>query len=567
MLTTVAIMFGVITKLLLGGQSNGLFYRFSFINLALIFIVVLEFFNAKFEFIQKEANYMKLYSILFYSYIFVYLLVFVWWCVACFTKYLDGLKAFPIAEGFMVMTLVLFAVMLVGVAITILIYKKGLVGKKYLNIFASVALGITLISNIVSIGTGLGDKTTFNNLQYHTTMLDNNSKIKIYNSNFIDKNVNSLNLGVKTGSFFYSLVSNETVQSYKTLGYSISSVHADSWLGNIVSDSLMGYRYVLAYEEMNRPYLKLVSMEEDFYVYENTLATTGAVFLPEGFEYNANASVFENLTALKNAFGIEGELVKDVVISSEEIIEFDQNFASFITKYTYTSNADQILYINKNVITLQREGNEEFNAYFDNLLKSENIYYIESFVDAGSIRDLMFVEAGKTVEFYVCNVETGLINEAVEFKTIDYNVAKNICESLQARSAKINYTKDGYEVSFVEGQTGKLLVLCPDIAGMNYKLNDSSIDAIHEFGYFSVFEIADSTSKITATYRFAEGKWWIVVTFLMIALIVLVSVLYKKTQFKFMEKATQIGFYVANCCILVVFFLFGIILTIFRSLL
>jgi hypothetical protein len=102
---------------------------------------------------------------------------------------------------------------------------------------------------------------------------------------------------------------------------------------------------------------------------------------------------------------------------------------------------------------------------------------------------------------------------------------------------------------------------------MKYKINGKTVDADHEFGCFASFDIDESARVIKATYLYPYTALWIVVFILAVALIVLIVLLYKKTGFKFLEKIINPAFIVVNCCILVVFVGFGVILTIFKIIL
>lgn len=564
-LTTVTILCGGITRLLCGLQYNGFHFRFYFINEVILFLISLEFFNAKYEIktAEKPCEF-KLYKILYFVFLFMAGFCLLWWVILSASKFGIGLKSIVPEKSISTAVAILFAVVLFGLVFSMFAARKGLITKKLAKVFLVFAVVSTMITSVLSVGFYMGSEVQVYQLKKLTQNLDENGKLKIVSGNLYDSS-NAVSLGIRNNSYFSSLVSHKTLDSNANMGYYTSKVAVLSHHGNLIYDSLMGYKYVLSYEELNRPYLKLISSNEEMKLYENTLATTAAVFIDESFDYSENLSPSENLVNLQAAMSVEGELFKNLTVSKTEVEEFDEGYAKYITKYSITAETDGIVYINQDIMTLNKDQNKGFTKYFDDLLGENSKYYFVEKLPSDKIKtDLMFVSAGETVEFYICSLDDeAASSDLVSFEFMDYQVAKTVCEKLQANSCELKYTKKGYEV-VTNGKVGRLVVMSTDIDNMKYFANNEEVEVGHEIGYFVSVNISENTETFVAKYNNKPAKIWIVVVLIMAGLIAAISTVYKKTRFKFLEKILPMTVFVANCCILLVFVLFGIFLTIFR---
>ena len=257
----------------------------------------------------------------------------------------------------------------------------------------------------------------------------------------------------------------------------------------------------------------------------------------------------------------------ETVDIEKESIEIDKRYGKFVTKYTFEATYNTLLQINKKMLTLDRKDNKQLIEYFDKLIESENVFYVEQ-SSAYADSEMFYLSAGESIEFYVAGVgnKSDLTDESIRFTALNYDVAVDVCEKLQERQVKIDYTKDGYRLEH-NGMAGKLVAFNVDIDGMNYKVDGKNVESGHEFGYFVCFEVDENTKLIVAKYQFPHTVSWILITVLGIAFIVIVLLLHKKNKFKFMEKTIYYAFIVVNCCILLFFVGFGGFLTIFRILL
>lgn len=562
---TAILLFGECTYLIAGVDFNGFYYRFYFINQIILYIVALEFFNAKYTLESKEKNEFKLYKILHYVFVFVLVFCLIWWFVLTLTKQSLDLKSVYPEKGVGIMLMLIFGVIFVGFAFDFIVCKKGLIDKKLLKQFSYLALAVTFATSFFSLALRLGGGITMYEVRPHTQVLDENTKLKLYSPHF-SYNINEPRLGVRTNAIFSSLTSDKTLVSQKNLGYYVSDVTTSTQHGNLVSDALTANKYYISFEELDRPYLKLVSSENHLYLYENTLATSGAVFIDEEFSFDSNLTKLENLTNLKNVLGVSGDLVIIPEMTSEEFIGFDLDYANFITKYSYTATEDGILYINKNIINYNESYNKAYDSYFYDLLNGGLMYSVETFIVDDVYSDMMFVKAGETIEFYVTGLGDSAprTDESIKFQFMNYSVAEEMITKLQSTQAKLDYTKDGYKITLNNNSSGRLVVFNADINGMNYKIDNVEVEANHEFGYFVTFDVAEGSTVIEAEYRFPASKIWIILTVVAVVLIVVILILYKKTEFKFMQKIIRYAFVVVNCGIMVVFVFFGMILTIFR---
>lgn len=563
-LSVLIVLFGVSGDLLCGGFCNGLYYRFGFIFTVIISIITLEFFTANFEIKTKEYTKLSLYNVIYGSLIFILLFSFLWWCVLCFSKFGIGFKSIYGNDGFDKATLFLFGIMIIVFLLILLMTKRGLLSKKIYNAMISFIMIFTLAVSFVSVGISAYSKHEHNDLKKITYKLDCNSRIKTADENLTGMHLNSLDLNVRNISYFSSLIPSTTVDSYKSLGYSYSPVVViGSKSGNIITDSLMGVKYFVCYKERNVPYLKFVEKNGDYILYENTLASTGAIVFDENFSYDSGLNYLENFVKIKEMFGVSGELYANVSPKSERI-ETDDRYENIVVKHTYTAETDGILYINKGIYTFDKEQNKKAIEYLSEYVDVEKMYLFDE-KSQDVLNELMYIKSGETVEFYTIEPAEEY-SENRDFKFIDYSVAEEVCKKLQERSAKLEFSKDGYKVN-LNGLSGKLVVFNPDIDGMFYQIDGKEVEASHAFGGFSMFDVDENTKVLKAKYDSKIGIIWIFVIMISLLVSLLILALYKKTKFKPLEKIIEWVFFVANCCILLVFVGFGIFLTIFRTIL
>ena len=551
--------------LLCGGVYNGFAQRFYFFNDIIIFLVVLELLNSQMVVEQKKENPMTLYKILHIAVCSIYVLCLVWWVVISFTKFGIGIKR-PLIEGdIQIVILIIFAIMLVACVLIYLTFKFGLITKKCFNVTVVFMLISTLFVNFISMATNTYASTSFNDVKTMTANLNENSKFRTHRTLFQDYALNSTSMGLKTGSYFSSLLPANVTKSHLRVGYkgTVTAVNSDP--GNIVSDALYGYEYIFSGEKFDRPYLEYIAEKDGVYLYKNTFATTGAVFIDDDFAFDENLGLFENLENLKTAVGVSGTLSEDVVPEKVDVSDIDKLYSKFIHKYTYTATKKGILYVNESVPVVD---NEDYLKYYNQKFEDKEYYFIEGGLRY-SYSDLKMIEAGETVEFYIVAVSDYITEDDknMKFKFVDYEVAENLCTELQNRQAKIEYNKDGYKILLDGDEQGRLLVFQNNFDGMHYTADGVKISAGNEFGYFATFDVEFGTKLIEAEYRYSGGKLWLAVSLVLILLIVVIAVVYKKTQFKFIQKPMRIAFFVVSCCILFVFVIMALILTFYKNLL
>ena len=420
-----------------------------------------------------------------------------------------------------------------------------------------------MTTSVLSFAFSLGLPINVYNVKKYTQNLNPNYKIKAVSTSLSDV-MNSSSITVRNNSYFSSLISKEVTVSQENLGYYTTSVAALSESSNLVADSLMGYKYYLSSKQINRPYLKLVDGKDNVYVYENTLSTTGAVFVDKNYSYDDKLNSFENLEKLKNTLNVSGKLFDEIEFNAELIEDFDKNYSASVIKYSYTATANSVIYINQEMIDLENETNKEHKMYFEKRFNDEKYFVVGEFAKTDIYNDLLYLENGETVQFYICATDIKKEDlSKIKFKVLNYDIAEQVCLKLQDSQAEITYLKDGYIVD-VDNKQGRLVVFAPNLKDMSYMVDNVEINADNEFGYFASFDVAEGSKQIVAKYSFSASKLWIIISIVCLVLVVLIAILYHKTKFKFLEKIMRMTFIVASLVILLIFGVFGIILTFFR---
>ena len=156
----------------------------------------------------------------------------------------------------------------------------------------------------------------------------------------------------------------------------------------------------------------------------------------------------------------------------------------------------------------------------------------------------------------------------VKFSFINYETAKNLCLKMQENSLKISNTKKGYVISGEVSLNGNLFISKITNKNLVLKSNDKNIEQQNIFYEFSSIKVQSGTVKVEASYSsMSQSLLWIAVALIGIVFASLIIVLQKTNRLTVLQTAIYHGFRVLNYSILLIFYIFGIILSVFVILL
>ena len=294
-------------RLLCGAGYLGFSGRFYFLNEVLLFILLLNFFNK--HNLQSETE-QKPSRVFLFLYIFVAaLVVFFLTSIYAFNgKFISSTIKNPyMNKKLFILVLSVFVILLLLFSVCMIIKKQRLLSGKMIRGCIYVLLLISLSVSYLNFGSFLyGSKNS--EIQYLIETEGLEGKFSVVGE--LNSYLNLYGKNLRTNQSFSSLNSAQNA-CYENLGYSAVTSHISDSCGTIISDSLCGKKYYVAQKDLQRPYLKLIKSQGNFAIYENLLATTGAIVFDKDFEFDWD---------LKNASGLEK--FKNMLDISQNLISF-----------------------------------------------------------------------------------------------------------------------------------------------------------------------------------------------------------------------------------------------------
>lgn len=355
---------------------------------------------------------------------------------------------------------------------------------------------------------------------------------------------------VRYNSAFSSLISKETIKTFEYFGYETGSTHVRNDGGTLLADSILGLSHYISKTELNRPYLELISKNNGYYLYNNKLTTSSAFVINSEFEFDNLKTIYENLDALKEYFGISGTLFEEVNVS-KEIIKDDKTYDDYdVIEINYTATEDGILYLNKN-----------FGIENTKTASGEKIEYFLG--DRNFNSDLGFLRAGENLKFCVFiekqKAEEELENLKCNF--LNYETTVKLIEKLQENQAEFEYTKDGYIVKGDFQANDNLYVMVPDIDGLNYELNSNKINAENVFGSMVKISLNTENNVLIVRYKYPHLIKWLEFAIIAVLLIAMVLLIHHFTHFKHLQTFISLMMKYLVIAILVVVYACGILIS------
>lgn len=533
-------------------RYQGFYCRFYFLNEALVFFLALKLIDGNIVEIKdgKSEPIYKMLFVLFVSLIVVIALIL----DVCAFGYIGANVKSPISDKNQSTTLysIFFVMILFVFAFVYFLNKFKLVSKKMVKLALPVLLIVTLSINFLNFasdgGTSDEDRKGVQNLIYSSGITGGSFKNVGLATKF--QLLNYINSSIRKSSAFSSLLTSSAIDSFGYLTYYTGSTCYDDVCGNLISDSLMGIKYYVASEELDRPYLELVKENNGYYLYKNTLSGSGAIALSPDFSFDKDADFYQNMEKLESYFGIEGTLFSDVEVNEIEITDEEKllDDIGYCKKYEYTATEDGILYV---------------SCLYSRLVgDSEVIKDIPGFVVSAYrgnyIEEMAYLKAGETYTFYF----KSKTEKEVSYKFLNYETASKLCEKIVSSSLEYNYEKDGYSVSGNLENDSTIYVFTPSLKGYTYELNGEKINNSLFFYGFDSFTASSGEVQLTAKYSYPYTKTWLLAFIVSAILIVGILLLYHFTKFKHIQKIIGYAMIAVLGIILLVFYAGGMVISI-----
>ena len=366
--------------------------------------------------------------------------------------------------------------------------------------------------------------------QIDTSILEDGYKLKdreaLYNHNF------GYITSYPTLSTWIHISSEQQFQAYNMLGYNSSSTILFSSGGTMMTDVLLGNKYVLSREQLNSSYYTLL---DTFNFVDESSKEEGEINLYElNFEmhpaYAVNSDLSQVLSEWETWFDAQNLLFKEFYGSQENVIEtFDASMV--ITPFELT---DEEIEQNPDAISkgyvIELQVPTDKNIYLASTISSglnatindldRTIYY--------GLTDLGFNETGR-IEIVVEDLEENLteqnILDAFSFGAFDaelfasehaeFATNNSIDLRLNGVSIQLQYNNtEGYAYAFVP------YTYLNNMTGTN---NGESVEVKTAFDGFMFVQLQDGENQITITYEPQYLKICLIVTLVAIALFVIFS--------------------------------------------
>lgn len=552
-------IFDASLALLFGGYYSGFPARLQFVNIAIMFVMACKLFNEK-SLLAKQENEEKSSKLFFGLFVFMFVLFMVailFFGGFQFIKVASSIKDPLGGGGKLYRAIVLiFVVVALLFAASILGEKRKVLSKKVFRFTTLFVMVFSLVVNVLLFSFKSSTNTEFyvsvNKILSDETL---SGKLKIK-----EKNLEGVSLQNKTSAlgslnYFSSTIAPENT-ALANLGYYSSPVNLLTENGTLIADSLVGLKYMVTKQEEDRPYLKLIAKENDLLLYENTLATTGAVMFDENVNFNTENEIelFENLS--QNLCGTN-PIFEDANVTVEEVSGIDTMYAENIYKCSFTASYDGILYL-KNMCLFE-QSNSTAESYISRKVGSKNIYSCKNYSSGQT--DVGYALAGEQIVVYLTNVSD--ISSA-KFTFLNFANAEKLCLKLKENQAKFEYTKNGYKVTGNASENQKLVVFMSNVEGMKYLLDDKNVEVSSVLDGITTISVGGGNFELIAKYKYPHFVTWIIIIVLCLVLLIATIIAYKLTKFKHIKSLSRYVFLSLGAIILSVFVFFGIVLTFFK---
>ncbi len=403
-----------------------------------------------------------------------------------------------------------------------------------------LALTIGYCSGIMGYDTNV--ERVNNAYEIQVKSLDQGYKIKdrenLYNNNF------PYLIEYPSMSTWIHISSEDQFVAYNNLGYNTQSTVLRSSGGTIISDVLLGNKYVLSREKLDSRYYKEID-SFDFIEDVDNKKVDGVVYLYElnfnmDLVYTTNADLSNLITNSDDWFYNHNILFRSLYNQSRDIItKIEYSFEILDDTAKITVNAP----IGANVYMQ--------NAMTDSLNVTYNGFAYDIY---NGISDFG-ISNGETMEIIVDleDVDAEKLQSSIEFGSMDIALFQSIHNSIEPNNAsKLSINGNSINVE-INNTTSAKYALIPYtyLDNMTAVINDTDCDVMKAFGSFIMVEINKGENTISVTYQPQLFNVCLIVTLVAIALFVVFAILNRRFNIAGNKVVVWIGF-VGACVILTV---------------
>ncbi|MDE6583384.1 MAG: YfhO family protein, partial [Clostridia bacterium] len=303
-------------------------------------------------------------------------------------------------------------------------------------------------------------------------------------------NMNQISSGFSSFSGFCSMIDENTVSTYTTLGYAenfhdISTIHS-----NLFADLLSGIKYEISDVELNLPWLTKVSQNEKSYLYQYNLYLGHAYYVDNLPQIDNDEEFLINLNKIYKSLSKDEE---DLLVKLDAKLEYSSTPKEVEkglkfeeeTKATFTLNTPNF----DSVIYLKTCYNNNVN-YNSKSVNNEGSTFIE------------YCGVEKEQLSYTLDISKSTTIEEIYFYALDYNKLVALYKMMSTDLPQVEYTSDTITIDF-KNVSGKYLVVNhPQIYGYEYTLNDAKVEPQSFIGFvaFDIENLSSGKATIAFTY-------------------------------------------------------------------
>ena len=358
-----------------------------------------------------------------------------------------------------------------------------------------------------------------------TSSFDENYKLKdkdkLYNFNFANYT------NYSTLQTWIHISSEKQYQAYRTLGYNTMSTVLFSSGGTIMTDILLGNKYVLSYEELDSNYY--TKIDEFDYVLDKEKIKIGCYEL----NFTMKQALLTDVDLSKinyeksNLVEVQNNLYKSLYNQTTNIME--------IINYSHlTQNNKYILTVPANVgkvLYLQSDSSSEITAK----INDKSIELLNGFNDLGIMQNDLNIEISREDNENFSNAEWNNLLEKFTFATFDISTFKTVHES-SVLTDEVSLKIDGRNINIsVQNTSNKKYLFVPyiNLSNMSATINSNNAKVEDAICNFMSLEIQEGDNQITISYTPQYLNVCAIVT--LIAVIVFIACTILNHFFKFSE--------------------------------
>ncbi len=398
--------------------------------------------------------------------------------------------------------------------------------------FAQI-LGYTI--GYCSLNSTTKNERITNVFSIETTLLDSGYKIKdrenLYNNNF------PLLLDYPSLTTWIHISSEEQFISYNNLGYGTVSTLLKSAGGTVLTDILLGNKYVLSKQNLNEEYYTLLNSFD--FVEGDKKEKVNLYELNFNFDliYTTNIDLTSLLENSDNWFINHNTLYKTLYNQAEDIITPVEYAVTEIEKGVYKIQVSNIP--NSNIYM--------HNKLLDSFTITQNDYKFNIYnglVDLG-------ISEENVIEF-ICEIEDislEELNSKLLFGSFDIQTFKQVHNEKALNNSKLNFDGKSIKVSINNTNNDKYAFIpYTYLKNMVGNVNGDSVEIKQAFNAFMFVELQQGQNEIVVTYKPQLLTICLIITLMSLAVFVALTILSK--YFKLINNNIIAWIGVGGACIL-----------------